>query len=155
MNNLTELYNELILDHCRHPRHFGPLTNPTHTAHGFNPLCGDDIEIFAQIDNGLIVKLQFTGKGCAICLASASMMAVLLKDKTMNEANHLFELFHTLLTTDNPKPNSQILGKLEVLANVKKYPMRVKCATLPWHTLKAALTQKANIISTEIDQSLL
>ncbi len=151
MNDLAMLYHELILDHCRHPRHFGVLDNATHSAHGYNPLCGDDVKVFLLLDNEKIAKIQFIGKGCAISLASASMMTVLLQNKSGAEAKQLFTLFHHLLTQDSPLPDTESLGKLTILANVKKYPMRVKCATLPWHTLKAALENEPTLVSTEKD----
>lgn len=149
MNDLLSLYHDLILDHCRHPQHFGPLNNPTHTAEGYNPICGDEVKIYLEITDDRIHQLQFTGTGCAICLASASMMAVLLQNKTVNETQNLIALFHSLLTTENPLPETELLGKLTILANVKKYPIRVKCATLAWHTLKAALEHNHSPISTE------
>ncbi|MBS0286675.1 MAG: SUF system NifU family Fe-S cluster assembly protein [Proteobacteria bacterium] len=149
MDSLGELYHELILDHCRHPRCYGSLVNPTHEAHGVNPFCGDDVALALVIDNHQHIKeIQFTGKGCAICMASSSLMCEHLKNHSVSEALELFTLFSSLFHEGASSQNDK-LGKTQMLANVKAYPMRVKCVTLPWHTLKAALLKTSNQVSTE------
>lgn len=143
---LRELYQEIIIDHGRHPRNFGALPEANHHKQGFNPLCGDKIFIHIQEKNGVIEKVQFEGSGCAISMASASLMTDMVKGKTIAEANALFTAFHDLVTEGNSSEN---LGKLAVLSGVREFPARVKCATLAWHTLKAALTDDANDVTTE------
>ncbi len=144
MNDLSLLYQEVILDHCRHPRHFGELPNATHHAQGLNPFCGDEIAIALNISKNKIHDIQFTGKGCAICMASASLMCEQLQDKSFEEMQELFELFVNQFQ-DKPQDKIEKLGKSQVLANVKHFPMRVKCATLPWHAAKAALLNQSRI----------
>lgn len=149
MNNLTDLYQELILDHCRHPRCFGSLPKPTHQAHGINPFCGDDVNLDLIVDSQQqISDIQFTGKGCAICMASSSIMCEQLKNQSVSQALELFDLFTSLFHQDKQSPNDK-LGKSQIFINVKAYPIRVKCATLPWHTLKAALLKINTEVSTE------
>ena len=146
MSDLRELYQSLILDHNRQPRNFGILEPCSHHARGNNPLCGDQLDIYIQCDSEKIIAIQFSGSGCAISKASASLMTEATKNKTQTEARALFEKFHNLLTLEN---NSETeLGKLQVFAGVKEFPMRVKCATLAWHTLIAALDEKQEV-STE------
>jgi nitrogen fixation NifU-like protein len=147
--DLRELYQEMLIDHGRHPRNFSAMQDATHHAHGHNPLCGDALELFLKIKDQAIDQLSFQGQGCAISTASASMMTELLKGKSVSEAQRLFELFHDLLTTDHGTPAE--LGKLAILANVRAYPTRVKCATLAWHTLKAALQNNTKTVSTDDD----
>lgn len=147
MNDLSLLYQEVILDHCRHPRHFGELANATHQAKGLNPFCGDEVGVALILNNNIINDIQFTGKGCAICMASASLMCEELQGKTANQMQVLFNLFVDQFQEGSHIDNKK-LGKSHVLANVKHFPMRVKCATLPWHATKAALL-KQNQISTE------
>ena len=137
MNGLGELYQQLIIDHNRHPRNFGPLEDATQEATGDNPLCGDRITLRVRLANDVIEDIRFEGSGCAISTASASLMTESLKGKTREEALKLLERFHGLLTTDTPV--TQELGKLVVFCGVRDYPARVKCATLAWHTLKSAL----------------
>ena len=135
---LRELYQEVIIDHNRNPRNFGELDGATHHADGFNPLCGDKLSLRLRIDQShLIQEIKFTGTGCAISTASASIMSELLMGKKVTDAHQLFEQFHDLVTTD--KTIDIDLGKLAVLAGVKSFPSRVKCATLAWHTLEAAI----------------
>lgn len=148
MNNLRELYQQVILDHNKSPRNYGKIDNPDSFAHGNNPLCGDTIDIYLKISNGIIVDVMFEGAGCAICTSSASMMTDALKGKTECEAEELFNLFHEALTNDEERDLSE-LGKLAVLTGVKDYPVRVKCATLAWHTFIAALKRLDKEISTE------
>lgn len=148
MNNLRELYQEVIVDHNRSPRNFKILTHATHHAEGFNPLCGDKLTLYLMIENNLIKEATFQGSGCAISTASASLMTEALIGKTIIEAEKLFTLFHdTLLATDHQSP--ELLGKLTVLLGVKEFPSRVKCATLAWHTLEAALHHQQQPASTE------
>lgn len=149
---LKDLYQEVIVDHNRAPRNFGHLVGPTHRAEGFNPLCGDRLTIELAVDaEGVIRDLAFDGQGCAISVASASLMTEALKGLTLAEAGPLFERFHDLLTTPTESdalPEDASLGKLVALAGVRAYPSRVKCATLCWHAMRSALGGQA-AISTE------
>lgn len=144
---IDELYQDVILDHGRKPRNFGRVEKANATAEGFNPLCGDRLTIQLQIENDRVVDAHFVGAGCAISMASASLMTESLKGKTKQEAEQMFERFHDLLTTDKSAPAG--LGKLAVFSGVKEYPTRVKCATLAWHTLRAALKNSGERVSTE------
>jgi len=148
MNNLRELYQEVILDHNRRPRNFGPLPAANHQAEGDNPLCGDKVSVLLDVEDGRIRDIAFQGVGCAISMASASLMTEALKGQTVEEARRLFHVFHDLLTT-GAGDTSPELGKLAVFTGVREFPMRVKCATLAWHTLLAALSEKAQPVSTE------
>lgn len=143
---LRELYQEVIVDHGRHPRNFGALPEANHHKEGFNPLCGDKICMQVQEKNGVLEKIQFEGSGCAISMASASLLTEVLRGKTIQEMEVLFTAFHDLVTVGDA---SEKLGKLAVLGGVREFPVRVKCATLAWHTLKAALTDDANAVTTE------
>ncbi|MFM9816971.1 UNVERIFIED_CONTAM: SUF system NifU family Fe-S cluster assembly protein [Spiribacter pallidus] len=148
MSNLRELYQEVILDHNKQPRNFRVVNPHDHAADGYNPLCGDKIHLELRLDeSGRIEDIAFTGEGCAISTASASIMTETLKGKTVAEANALFDRFHHQVT-DEATELDPSLGKLGVLAGVRDYPMRVKCATLAWHTLQAALEDRGEI-STE------
>ncbi len=149
MDELKELYQQVILDHNRSPRNFGRLEHPTHTAEGDNPLCGDHIDIFLDVQDGVIKDIRFEGKGCAISKASASVMTSVLKGKTLEEARALFTRFHELVTDSDADPDLAELGKLAVFAGVRAFPVRVKCASLAWHTLVQALKGKEKVISTE------
>jgi nitrogen fixation NifU-like protein len=133
---LEDLYQELILDHYQHPHHFGVLENPTHHAHGANPLCGDELDITLLIEDGRVKDIAFKGDGCAISKASASIMTDELVGKTLEEAKALFEEFHALLTGEGLGVR---LNKAKAFSGVKEFPARVKCATLAWHTFQAAL----------------
>lgn len=148
LDDIYDLYQETILDHCSHPRHYGALQGANRVAHGKNPLCGDEIQIYIRVEQDVIKEIQFEGEGCAICKASCSLMTDALQGKTVEEAQTLFQAFHSLLTEESPQ-SKQDLGKLVVLAGVKQYPIRVKCATLAWHTLKAALDSAQEVVSTE------
>jgi nitrogen fixation NifU-like protein len=141
MNDLRELYQEVILDHNRRPRNFGPLPDANHRAEGNNPLCGDQVSVLLDVADGKIRDLAFQGVGCAISTASASLMTEALKGQTVEEARRRFHVFHDLLTTGDARglDSAPELGKLAVFTGVREFPMRVKCATLPWHTLLAAL----------------
>jgi nitrogen fixation NifU-like protein len=147
MSDLTDLYQEVILDHNRRPRNFRTIESPSHHAEGYNPLCGDRLNLYVQVSGDTITDLAFEGSGCAISKASASLMTDALKGKTVSEANSLFERFHRVVTTPPDQPVED-LGKLSVLAGVREFPVRVKCASLAWHTLKAALDRE-QITSTE------
>lgn len=145
MSDLRDLYQEVILDHNKRPRNFHPVEPHSHSADGYNPLCGDRVTIQLHLDDaGRIEDIGFQGQGCAISTASASIMTEVLKGLTVEEANTLFERFHDLVTRDDAMPDPE-LGKIAVLAGVRDYPMRVKCATLAWHTLQAALEEKAEV----------
>ena len=142
MADLRDLYQETILDHSRRPKNFGELEGATHRAEGYNPLCGDQVEVALQLDGDRVSDIKFRGKGCAISTASASLMTEALKGKTVDEALALFRKVHDAVTgqpTDEVHDDSG-LGKLAVLEGVKQYPLRVKCATLAWHALRNALT---------------
>lgn len=144
MNELRDLYQEAILDHYKHPRNFG--VGPGRSANGANPLCGDSLSVYADVQNGVICDIHFVGQGCAISTASASLMTEAVKGKSVGEAHTLFHKFHRLLTSDSPAGE---LGKLEVFGGVREFPSRVKCATLAWHTLEAALTGTSEAVTTE------
>lgn len=143
MYDLGDLYQELILDHNARPHNFGELAQATHKAEGYNPLCGDHVTVYLTLDAGTIRDVRFSGNGCAISKASASLMTDQLKGKTPAQAEELFGRFHALVTGDG-SDDGATLGKLAAFAGVREFPMRVKCATLAWHTLRAALeTQQA------------
>jgi nitrogen fixation protein NifU and related proteins len=139
MTDLRELYQEVILDHNRRPRNFGALPAANRRAEGHNPLCGDQVTLFVDVADGTIRDLAFEGSGCAISTASASLMTEALKGLSVDEARALFRGFQELVTVGRAEGSAADLGKLEVFGGVRQYPMRVKCATLPWHTLKDAL----------------
>lgn len=151
MSDLTDLYQELILDHCRHPRHFGVLESATNIAQGINPICGDKLQVFLMMNNDRIENIQFTGQGCALCISSASIMSEQLHGKSTKEALDLFHLFHQLFSENYSQDKIEKLGKSKVFSTVKNYPIRVKCTTLPWHTMKAALQNSSTPVSTEKD----
>ena len=138
--DLRDLYQEVVIDHGRRPRNFGPLPDATHQAEGFNPLCGDRLTLRLKMQDGVIADARFEGAGCAISTASASLMTEALKGRNETEAELLFAEFHNLLT-GKTKPTASALGKLEVLAGVREFPSRIKCATLAWHTMRAALKE--------------
>src|SRR5918993_305551 len=141
MSDLSDLYQEVILDHNRRPRNFHRLDEASHHAEGYNPLCGDRVTVFVKVDDDRISDVAFQGSGCAISKASASLMTDRLKGCTVREARDLFERFHTMVTTP-PDREVEDLGKLSALAGVREFPVRVKCASLAWHTLKAALDKQ-------------
>jgi SUF system FeS assembly protein, NifU family len=152
MDTLRELYQEVIFDHNKNPRNFHKLEPCNHHADGMNPLCGDQITVYLHLsDEKIIENVSFEGEGCAISTASASIMTEVLKGKTTAEAKDIFDVFHAK-TTGEPVPESLSdldIGKLEVLVGVQQYPTRVKCATLAWHTLQAAIESPGETISTE------
>ncbi len=139
MSDLRELYQEVIIDHGRHPRNAGVLPDANHVEEGFNPLCGDRLTLYIMEENNVIKDIKFEGSGCAISMASASLMTEALKGKTLDEVKNIFTDFHDLVTGVNPEGVEETLGKLAVLGGVAEYPMRVKCATLCWHTALSAL----------------
>ncbi len=153
MDDFRELYQEVILDHGKSPRNFRDVEDATCHAHGANPLCGDQLVVYLKVDeSGSIEDVSFVGKGCAISVASASMMTELVKGKTVDEAKEMFRRFHEMCTGDDDSAGAGLLEddleKLNVLSGVRAFPVRVKCATLPWHTLSAAIEGKDEI-STE------
>jgi nitrogen fixation NifU-like protein len=147
MSDLTDLYQEVILDHNRRPRNFHVLAGATHQAEGYNPLCGDRLELYLKVDDGIITDVGFQGSGCAISKASASLMTDSLKGCPVSDARMLFERFHRMVTAP-PDVEVEDLGKLSALAGVREFPVRVKCASLAWHTFKAAL-ERSQQASTE------
>ena len=150
MSELRELYQELILDHSKRPRNFHPLENPSQHAEGYNPLCGDRITVYLREEDGVIKDIGFQGSGCAISKASASLMTESLKGKKRAEAHHLFGEFQKMLAGRRDQTfDKERLGKLAVFSGVSEFPVRVKCATLPWHTFRAALEGTRQTVSTE------
>ncbi len=143
MSELRELYQEVIFDHNRNPRNFGKLADANHHADGNNPLCGDRLSLYLKIEDDVIADIRFEGMGCAISTASASLMTERLKGMKVADAEALFRKFHAVVTADGNSGEGPELGKLSVLTGVRDYPARVKCATLPWHTLEAALHDQA------------
>ena len=147
MSDLSDLYQEVILDHNKRPRNFRTLDTANHSAEGFNPLCGDRLHLYVRVDDDVVTDVGFQGSGCAISKASASLMTDSIKGRSVAEVRALFERFHTMVTTP-PEKEVENMGKLSALAGVREFPVRVKCASLAWHTLKAALDREP-IISTE------
>ncbi len=147
VSDLTELYQSVILDHNRKPRNFGALEGANHTAEGKNPLCGDQVQIDLRVEGDVIADVRFTGHGCAISKASASLMTAAVKGKSRQEAEALFERFHALVLGQDPAAGAD-LGPLVVFSGVSRFPVRVKCASLAWHTLKAALHEGSVIADT-------
>ena len=149
MPGLEDLYREIILDHYRAPRNRGELpVPPAHKAEGFNPLCGDRLTVYLRIAEGVITDISFQGSGCAISKASASLMTESLKGKSVVEAAALFNRFQHMVTASPDSPIDQ-LGKLTALGGVRQFPIRVKCASLAWHTMRAALDARDEVVSTE------
>jgi nitrogen fixation protein NifU and related proteins len=147
--DLRDLYQEVIFDHNRHPRNFRVMADADRQVEGFNPLCGDRLTLFLKMAGDKIVDASFQGSGCAISTASVSLMTEIIKDKTTAEAEALFKTFHEMTTGKEEHIQLEAVGKLAVLAGVREYPARVKCATLAWHTLDAALKNEHKSISTE------
>lgn len=138
--NFEELYQDLVLDHSRRPRNYGELPEAQVHVHGDNPMCGDEVTVHLHVGDGQVIDgLKFTGSGCSICMASASLMTQRLRNKTRAEAGEIASRFHALLTDEQPSEADPRLGDAAVLGTVRKFPQRVKCATLPWHALKEAL----------------
>jgi nitrogen fixation protein NifU and related proteins len=150
MSDLRDLYQDVILEHSKAPRNYRELAAANHKAEGFNPLCGDHFTVYLDLENDSIRDISFQGSGCAISKASASMMTQILKGKSKADAEKLFEVFHAMVTGKAPADGSQPeLGKLAVFSGVSEFPVRVKCATLAWHALHAALEGQAEAVSTE------
>ena len=150
MSDLRDLYQEVIFDHYRQPRNCGALPGANRTAHGYNPLCGDQVTLYLRIDGGVVRDARFEGAGCAIATASASLMTEALKGKTEAEVESLFGRFREMVTASGPASEAAPeMGKLVALAGVREFPARVKCATLAWHTLHAALHDEGRTVSTE------
>ena len=147
MSDLRDLYQEVILDHNKQPRNFRTLEPASHQADGHNPLCGDQVTIYLDVTDDVINDITFQGRGCAISTASASLMTTILKGKTITEAEQLFGKFHDMVTSDDALPTD--IGKLAVLGGVREYPSRVKCATLAWHAMQAALENSDDPAVTE------
>jgi nitrogen fixation NifU-like protein len=148
-SDLRELYQQVIVDHSKRPRNFRVLAEANRKVDGYNPLCGDKITIYVKIEDGVVRDISFQGSGCAISTASASLLTEALKGKTLEDAEALFESFRELVTGLEPSHGEQPLGKLAAFSGVCDYPTRVKCATLAWHTLHAALKGEGGKVSTE------
>lgn len=150
MSDLRDLYQTTILDHNRRPRNFRRIEGPARHADGYNPLCGDKVSVEVKIRDDRVEDVAFQGAGCAISTASASLMTEAVKGRTLAEAEDLFHRFHELLTGGpHDEPDAEKLGKLAVFSGVREFPVRVKCATLAWHTLRAALEERAETVKTE------
>jgi len=150
MDELKELYQEIILDHNKYPKNYGEPENYNHTSEGYNPLCGDRLNIYLQIEDDKIEDIRFVASGCAISKASASVMTTELKGKTIEQAKELFHKFQKLLTSEEKvTPDFDEYGKLAVFAGVREFPTRVKCAILGWHTVLAAIENENEVVSTE------
>jgi len=150
MSDLKDLYQEAILDHYKNPRNFHRLEQANRQANGYNPLCGDKLSIYIQIENNIVKNISFIGSGCAISTASASLMTDNLKGKTIAEAINLFERFQQMLAISaNSQPNTADLGNLSAFSSVREYPVRVKCVTLAWHAMRAALEGFKGTVETE------
>ncbi|MDE0214780.1 MAG: SUF system NifU family Fe-S cluster assembly protein [Deltaproteobacteria bacterium] len=150
MSDLRDLYQELILDHNRRPRNFGPLAGANRSARGVNPLCGDKVAVHLHVEGDRVTEVSFEGTGCAISIASASVMTESLKARSCDDARAMFERFHQMVAADDGGGNNGAgMGKLAAFAGVRDYPARVKCATLAWHTLRAALDGDDKAVSTE------
>lgn len=143
MSELSELYQQVILDHNKKPRNFRKLESANHSAEGFNPLCGDQLTIYMNVEGDRVTDVGFEGSGCAISKASASMMTQAVKGKSKEQAETLFKEFHSMVTGELDEENEEnTLGNLKIFAGVREFPVRVKCATLPWHTMHAALNKQ-------------
>jgi nitrogen fixation NifU-like protein len=150
MSDLRELYQELIIDHSKRPRNFRVLEGANRKSDGYNPLCGDKVTVFLELEGGRVKDIGFQGAGCAISTASASVMTESIKGKTLPQAEALFEVFHDLLTGKPPAAGTAPeLGKLAAFSGVSEFPVRVKCATLAWHTLHAAIQGQGDPVTTE------
>lgn len=150
LSELDDLYQQVIIDHSKRPRNFREIADADFKAEGYNPLCGDRINVFVKLNGSTLNDVSFTGSGCAICTSSASLMTESIKGKTRDQAQALFEGVHDLVIgKSHAESVASTLGKLAVFSGVRRFPMRVKCATLPWHTLNAALDQRRELVSTE------
>ena len=149
MSGLSELYQEILLDHNSKPRNFRRVEDPSRTADGYNPLCGDQVTVYLKLSGGLIEDVAFQGVGCAISRASASMMTQSIKGKSLAEADEIFDAFHRMVTEPDSELDSDTLGDLETLSGVNEYPTRIKCAVLAWHTMRSALADDGDTVTTE------
>jgi nitrogen fixation NifU-like protein len=150
VSDLSDLYQEVILDHNRRPRNYGALDGATGEARGHNPLCGDQVTVFVKLDGDRVADVRFVGSGCAISKASASLMTEAVKGHTRSEVESLFDRFHAMVTAPlDREAGDESLGKLTVLGGVREFPVRIKCASLPWHTLKSALAGDHSVAKTE------
>jgi nitrogen fixation NifU-like protein len=148
-DELRELYQDVIIEHSKRPRNFHPMPAAAHKAEGYNPLCGDTVTVYLSLDGDVVTDVSFQGHGCAISTASASVMTELLKGKTRTQVEKIFHTFHDLVTGKSSDADPDRLGKLAVFAGVNEFPTRVKCATLCWHTARAALEGREEPVSTE------
>ncbi len=149
MPGLSDLYQEILLEHNSKPRNFRRVENPSRTAEGYNPLCGDQITVYLKMSGDIIDDVAFQGVGCAISRASASMMTQSIKGKKLSEANQIFDAFHLMVTDPISEPDYDTLGDLETLSGINEYPTRIKCAILAWHTLRSALNDQGKKVTTE------
>ena len=150
MADLDDLYQEVILDHNKSPRNFRPMAEANRKAEGYNPLCGDHVTVYVRLEDGLIKDISFEGSGCAISKASASLMTAELKGKSEADAHQIFDNVHKMLTgQDDEDVDLEEMGRLAVLSGVREFPVRVKCASLGWHAMRAALKSEAQTVSTE------
>ena len=149
MSGLSDLYQEILLEHNSKPRNFRKLEEASQTSEGFNPLCGDQITLYLKVVDGVIDDVGFQGSGCAISRASASMMTQSIKGQSVERAEEIFDAFHHMITEPGEELDLDTLGDLETLSGINEYPTRIKCAVLAWHTMKAALIGEANEVTTE------
>ena len=149
MSGLSELYQEILLEHNSKPRNFRKVEDASTTAEGYNPLCGDEITLYLKVVDDTVEDVGFQGVGCAISRASASMMTQSIKGRTLDEAQGIFDAFHNMITHPNEEPDYDTLGDLETLAGVNEYPTRIKCAVLAWHTMRSALNGGGQPVTTE------
>lgn len=149
MSGLSDLYQEILLEHNSKPRNFRKVEDASATAEGYNPLCGDQITLYLKVVDDVVEDVAFQGVGCAISRASASMMTQSIKGKSLDEAHVIFDAFHNMITHPNEEPDFDILGDLETLSGVNEYPTRIKCAVLAWHTMRSALNDDGQTVTTE------
>ncbi len=149
MSDLSDLYQEILLEHNSKPRNFRKLEQATQSAEGYNPLCGDRITLYLSLENGVIADVAFQGSGCAISRASASMLTQSIKGQSVAKAREIFQAFHQMLTEPGAELDYEVLGDLETLSGVVAFPTRIKCAVLAWHTMQAALDGQGEAVSTE------
>ena len=149
MSGLSDLYQEILLEHNSKPRNFRKLEDASTTAEGYNPLCGDQITLYLKLAGDVVEDVGFQGIGCAISRASASMMTQSIKGKSLDDAHVIFNAFHEMITHPDIEPDYDTLGDLETLAGVNEYPTRIKCAILPWHTMRSALNNEGEMVTTE------
>ena len=149
MSGLSDLYQEILLEHNSKPRNFRKLEDASSIAEGYNPLCGDQITLYLKLVDDVVEDVGFQGVGCAISRASASMMTQSIKGKSLDEANGIFNAFHEMITHPDTEPDYDTLGDLETLAGVNEYPTRIKCAVLAWHTMRSALSNDGQTVTTE------